>query len=220
MQGLPDKTWNAFFSNDREEQYTWWEGRRSSNVGSSKQLHVVGPSHSPTHPPSRFCRAAGAHTRAPDDPRDQQQAVDVSFPPPGSRGRILVPMDHFIAFVLSEAESRWFCARHRLSALSLYPLLSYMGLFFFFFLSSFSFLSFDYVRSKTALMSREHSLFSRMGQDRTGWDEMGFLETGWTSNEPDHATFPSGRSRVAVWISSNWLIFWADQLSRNLSGLL
>lgn len=69
-------------------------------------------------------------------------------------------------------------------------------------------------------LCRVNTLFSRMGQDRTGWDEMGFLETGWTSNEPDHATFPSGRSRVAVWISSNWLIFWADQLSRNLPGLL
>lgn len=69
-------------------------------------------------PFSVVCSSRCTHARAPDDPRDQQQAVDVSFPPSGHPvPRTLVPMDHFIAFVLSEAERRRFSARHRLSVL-------------------------------------------------------------------------------------------------------
>lgn len=112
-------------------------------------------------------------------------------------------MDHFIAFVLSEAESRWFCARHRLSALSLYPLLSYMGLFFFFFLSSFSFLSFDYVRSKTRLCRVNTLCFhewDRIGQDGMRWvfwrqDELQTSRTMLLSHQ-EEVEWPYGSRRT------------------------
>lgn len=115
----------------------------------------------------------------------------------------LVPMDHFIAFVLSEAESRRFCARHPvIGSLTLPPSSAKPG-----FCPSLSFLFFR----RTVLHRKSmlaNALFSRK---TTGWAYMA-LGPVWrrirTSNEagPCFSTFPNarpaGRSRVAVWISS------------------
>lgn len=90
--------------------------------GSSKQLHVVGPSPftyyfthpPPPPPPSRFLSCSRCtHARA-DDPRDQQQAADVSFPPPESS-----------CLVYTRTSCRWIillrsCSRKQKAAASLH----------------------------------------------------------------------------------------------------
>lgn len=99
----------------------------------------------------------------------------------------LVPMDHFIAVraLGSRKPPRWFSARHRFSRAPS-PLLR--------------------PPSRVPSPSRVNSPpRGRVSRERTlVWTER--LATGRTSNEP----WFSGRSRVAVWISSNFGSFLVD----------